>query len=224
MSFAAQEVIQRAAFALQDETGVRWDALELVRHLNDGQRQLLADRPDAFAAKTAHTLVAGVRQTLPSTAAKFMDILSNTNGAPCRQVDRVGLDATRPGWRGEAGVAAPRNWMHDPRDPLVFEVYPPALVTSSVQLIYAVDPTMVAEPAPGSDYADVTGTVGLNQVFFNPLIDWVLYRAFSKDGEHPANAARAAAHFAAYRQALGLEAQATDAVMPRPGRPGQPSQ
>lgn len=221
MSFNAQDVVQRAAFTLADETGARWDALELVRYLNDGQLALVSDRPDAYATKANVTLVAGVRQTVPG--AKFMDILGNANGAPCRQVDRLGLDATRPGWRGEAGTATPRNWMHDPRDPLVFEVYPPALNTASLQVIYAVNPTPVAEPAANSEYGDVTGTVALNQVFFNPLVDYVLYRAFSKDGEHPANQARAASHYAAYRQALGLELQATATVTPRPERPGQPS-
>jgi len=221
MSFPAQDLVQRAATTLADETGTRWDARELVRYLNDGQLMLVADRPDAYATRGNVSLVAGVRQTVPG--AKFMDCLGNVSGAPCRQVDRLGLDATRPGWRGEASTASPRNWMHDPRDPLVFEVYPPALNTAQLQLVYAVTPTPVTEPAANTGPSAVTGTVSLNDIFFSPLVDYVLYRAYLKDGEHPANAERADRHYAAYRQALGLEVQATAAVTPRPDRPGQPN-
>jgi hypothetical protein len=105
----------------------------------------------------------------------------------------------------------------------VFEVYPPALNTAQLQLVYAVTPAPVTEPAANTDASAVTGTVSLNDIFFNPLVDYVLYRAYLKDAEHPANAQRADRHYAAYRQALGLELQATAAVTPRPDRPGQPN-
>jgi hypothetical protein len=45
-------------------------------------------------------------------------------------------------------------------------------------------------------------------VFAGALMDYVLYRAYSKDGEVPNSAARAVAHYQAFEAALGMTAQA----------------
>ncbi len=42
-------------------------------------------------------------------------------------------------------------------------------------------PADVTEPADGSTYADVTGNVDLPDIYGNVLLDYVLYRSYSKD-------------------------------------------
>lgn len=220
MPIPAQSIIHDVATILVDETGDRFPAPELVRYLNDAQLMLAEKRPDAFPKRADVALVVGVRQTLPAEALELIDVLGNTSGAPARQVDRVGLDTVLPAWRQATGSTTVRNWMHDPRDPLTIEVYPPAAAGASLSVVYAVTPTEVPVPS-GNQYDDVTGNVMVTPQFKNALIDATLYRAFSKDAEHPANATRAQTHLQAFLQAIGEEVQATTVVRPKAGRPGE---
>jgi hypothetical protein len=222
MPIPAQDIIRDAATILVDETGVRFPAGELVRWLNAAQLALAEKRPDAYTKSAAVALVVGVQQALPAEALKLIDIKANASGAPVRHVDRVGIDAALPSWRQSTGVTTIRNWMHDPRDPLVFEVYPPAALGASLQVVYAVTPTPVAAPS-GDQFDDVTGDVAVSASFKNALLDAVLYRAFSKDAEHPANNARSMAHYEAFLRAIGEELQTTAVVRPKAGKPGEAS-
>lgn len=221
MPFPAQDVIRQAATLLQDKGGVRFETVELVDYLNKGMQQMLGERPDLFATSVTHALVEGARQALPASAVRLFEVQCNTSGEPCRKVERSSLDFVAPGWRQAAGAEVVRNWMFDDRDPLAFEVYPPAEVGASLNLLVAAVPTPIEEPDEESPtFANVSGDVPISEAFINALIDWVVYRAYLKDGQHPANAARAQTHLNAYRTALGLEVQATATVRPRSGKPG----
>jgi hypothetical protein len=104
--------------------------------------------------------------------------------------------------------------MFDPRDPKTFWVYPPATTSAQVDILYAAYPTDIAEPADGSTYSAVTGNISLQDVFGNSLIDYILYRAYTKDSEYAGNLQRAQAHYASFANALGIEIKATVAVAP----------
>jgi hypothetical protein len=224
MPFQAQDTIKAASLLLLDNGNVRFTAAQLVGHLNQGLQQLLADRPDLFSAEvSSHALAAGVRQAIPASAARLLAIEANADGAPCRQADKVSLDAALPGWRQATASTTVKNWMYDERDPLAFEVYPQAAAGAALRLQVAQEATPIAEPGAGQTWANVVGTVPISAAFANALLDWVLYRAFSMDGQHPANAARSTTHYAAYRQALGLEVATTATVAPDARRPGKPA-
>lgn len=221
MAFPAQTVIRQAATLLQDRGGVRFKTWELVDYLNKGMEQMLGERPDLFSTTVSRQLVAGVRQTLPAGATRLFEVQANQNGAPCRKVERSSLDFVLPGWRQATPAGVIRNWLFDDRDPLAFEVYPPATTDAQLLLLVAQKPTPITEPAgANATFADVTGDVPISEAFSNALIDWVMYRAYLKDGQHPANATRALTHLNAYRTALGLEVQTTATVRPRSGKPG----
>ena len=59
MALTAQSIIRRAVETLQDTTSVRWPVNELVRYLNDGQREVVLYRPDSMVTNTTITCVAG---------------------------------------------------------------------------------------------------------------------------------------------------------------------
>lgn len=211
MAITARSVVQRAADILKDSTGVRWGADELVRWLNEAQVVIVSLRPDASAALVTITLVAGTRQTIAATAIKLINVLNNA-AAPktaVRRIDRRVLDEQTPDWRSMTGVAAVRHFYEEANDPRAFYVYPPAAGGTDVEALCAMTPQAVSEPLPGSDYTSVTGNIGLPDVFNAPLLDYVLYRAFSKDSELTVNTARAQAHAGAFTAALGADAATT---------------
>ena len=126
MALTASSIIRRAVETIQDTTSVRWPVSELVRYLNDGQREVVLYRPDAMVTNASITLVAGAKQTLPSTGSKLIDIIRNTSGVKrsVRLTDRHILDSQTPSWYNLTGVTEILHYMYDPRDPKLFYVYP----------------------------------------------------------------------------------------------------
>lgn len=215
MTTSAQSILRQVVETLADETSVRWTVAELCRYFNAGQNAIREVEPDATSVTAPLALVAGARQTLPAQAAQLLDILGNTDGAGVRQTGRRAMDAQLPGWRTLPGQTDIKQWMFDDRDETVFYVFPPAAVGASLDVTYSAYPTAISDSYTLSQtVADVTGNLGLPDKYANALREYVLYRAFAKDGEHPANQARSAAHYAAFAQALGGSAQGKAATQP----------
>jgi hypothetical protein len=141
-----------------------------------------------------------------------------------RLVPRQILDAQIPGWHAIPGTVDILHYMFDARDPKTFYVYPPAVDSAQLEIMYSAIPTPIAEPADGKLYSDVVGNVSLPDIYANALLDYMLYRAYSKDSEYAGNAARAQAHYGAFTASLTAEIQATMAVQPqlRPGAGSMP--
>lgn len=219
MTIAAQDILRRAAQTLVDADSVRWTVAELCGYFNDGQREIVNQRPDAKAVTASLALVAGARQVIPDTGLKLIDVVRNTAGTKraIRQCSMALLDAQLPGWQGLTGSTDIVHFMFDDREPRAFYVYPPAAATgASVELKHSVAPTDIDEAYAVDDtVADVTGNMDLSDSYANGLREYVLYRAYSKDSEHPANAGRAQSHMAAFLAAIGVDAQTTAAVAPR---------
>lgn len=219
MPTPAQSIIRRCVETLQDNTSIRWPVSELVRYLNDAQREVILYRPDAAVTNAPVPLAAGSRQSLPSGGTKLVEVVRNSAGTKraVRMVNREILDAQLPGWHAQTGVTEVLHYMYDPREPRVFYVYPPAAASgASVEVTYASVPADIAEPADGALYTAVSGSIGVPDIYGNAVQDYVLYRAYTKDSEYAGNAARAQAHYAAFANALGVEIKATLAVAPNP--------
>lgn len=219
MAVTAQSIIRRAVETLNDTTSVRWPVAELVRYLNDGQREVGTYRPDALVSGATHALSAGSKQALPANGIKLLDIVRNASEDSSRAVrmtNRQILDAQIPNWHSLTGTTEILHFIYDPRDPLVFYVYPPAAASgAAVYMIYAGYPQAITEPAEGSTYTAVTGNIGVPDIYANALLDYVLYRAYTKDTEYAGNAARATAHYQAFVNALTVEANATAVASPK---------
>lgn len=218
MTISAQSIIRRAVETLQDTTSVRWPIAELVRYLNDGQREVALYRPDSMVTNTTVTCTQGSKQSLPANGAKLIEVIRNATGTKkaVRMVNREILDAQTPGWHNITPAAEVLHFMYDVRDPKVFYVYPPAAATAQLDIVYASYPTDIAEPADGALYSVVTGSISLPDIYGNALLDFILYRSYSKDSEYAGNAQRAQAHYAAFANTLGIEIKATVAVAPNP--------
>ena len=226
MAIAAQSIIRRAVETLQDTTSVRWPVNELVRYLNDGQREIVLYRPDSMVTNATMTCVEGTKQSLPSNGAKLIEVVRNSAATSAkksvRMINREILDAQTPGWHNITGSVDILHFMYDPRDPKTFYVYPPATTSAQLDIVYAAYPTDITEPADGALYTAVTGNISLPDIYGNALLEYVLYRCFMKDSEYAGNVQRAQAHYAAFANTIGIEIKATVAVAPNPvGNPNR---
>lgn len=216
-TLTAGSIVDKAELVLQDTSNVHWTEAELLGWLNDAQRQIVMLRPDASSTVAVITLVAGSKQSLPSGALRLLEITRNmgngsTPGEAVRLVDREALDAHLPTWHTAAQVATAKHYVYDERAPRTFYVYPPSNGTSSsVEAIYSVAPT---------DVAAVGNAITLDDIYENQLLDWILYRAFSKDAE-VGSMEKAMAHFSSFTSALGAKS-GTDIAF-GPGRNSPPA-
>lgn len=222
MTVKAADLLSKAAKILQDTTATRWSADEMTNWLNLGQKEVMIARPDANPKFATVDLVAGTRQTLPVDGIKLLDIVRNTGGGAIRQIRREILDAQSPGWQSmTAGSIV--HFSFDDRDPRAFYVYRPAAANAQVDALYSAYPVDVTVPSPGTALADIAGNIGLPDIFEGVLIDYVLYRAYSKDSQYAGNGQRAAAHYQTFVNALGAEFKGTLQFGPTPGNASNPN-
>ncbi|NCC40556.1 MAG: hypothetical protein EOM21_14095 [Gammaproteobacteria bacterium] len=209
MAVAVEDIITRAQIILQDTTGTRWPTAELLNWLNDSYKEIVQARPDLYPVTTpTFTCVAGTRQVAPTGALRMIDVVRNGGGTKraVRLIDRRILDDQLPSWHSQSGSTEIQHWMFDPRTPREFLVYPPAASGASLEIVYS------AVPAP---HDTATGNIAIIDSYGNVMLDYILYRAYTKDAEYTANAARAQAHYGAMQNAISSGA-ASDAA----GRPG----
>lgn len=213
MAITAKSILQRVVTQLTDETSVRWTVPELIRYLNDGQREVVTYRPDSSATTATVALVAGARQTMPALSYKLLEVYRNTGGtkAAVRKIDQKLLDAQLPNWQSGTSNVTVKHYMYDVRDIGIFYVYPPAAVGASLEMLYSAKPTDIAEQ---SSLSAVTGDITINEIHANALFDYVMYRACAKDAEY-GNVGRATAHYSAFQNAVGVEASATAVATPK---------
>lgn len=199
MALTAANVLARASALIQDQTNVRWPEAELLNWLNDGRREICVARPDLYATISVVTLAGGTKQQIPADGARFLDAYRNMEadgiapGDAVRPIQREILDAQLPAWH-TATAAATKHFMFDERVPRFFYVYPPAAANAKLEIAYSQTPT---------DITSTSTALTQEDIYTGALVDYICYRAFSKDATYAGNAARAIAHYQQFKNALG---------------------
>lgn len=221
------DIIRRAEKILNDEGGVRWTRLEAQDWLNDAYKEIIIARPDANSQTATVTLAAGTRQKLVDpasinlpTALRVMDVIRNmaatSTKRAIRKIDRRVLDDQSPAWHADAQSVNVAHWMFDPLVPKEFLVYPPATALAQVEIAYSSVPAQHALTAAQLDPTDPLNTtvINIDDVYSNVMLDYLLYRAYSKDAAYAANGNRAVNHLNAFNAALGIKTSVDAAVTP----------
>lgn len=206
----ASDIISRARIILNDGDSSRWADSELIGWINDGQRAIVVVRPDASATTATVTLVAGTRQSIPSDGIRLMDVMRNmsasgSGGRVVRNVDRDILDTQDINWHSATQQAVIKNFVYDNRNPKVFYVYPPATTAASLEIIYTKNPT---------DCTTSSSSLALHDIYTDALLNYVLYRAYSKDAEFAANASLSGQYLQIFSSMLGIKTQKDAAYSP----------
>lgn len=212
MAVAARTIISEAQRALNDKAGVRMSAADLVQCLNRAQRDIQVARPDTTAVIAEFTPVVGPKQTLPAAAASLIDIPANAAGtkSSIRKTDLALLDAVEPAWRSRASVSVIQHYCHDPRNPRLFYLYPPASVNARVEIEYSAYPVDIPAPnSPGDTEDTVIGDISLADQWSTALLMVTLYYAYLSDVEGLANVGLAGAYKQTAEQILGVQLQSS---------------
>ena len=219
-TITAANLLLRIRDTLQDTTGVRWLDAELLRYMNDAQREVVNLRPDASADHANVQLATGTEQVIPDVGLRLIKVVRNMSAAGgsatgkrvIRIVDREILDTQEPNWHdptvtGDAAhTTVPKHYVFDEDDPRKYYVYPGVAGNAFVEIVFSRSPT---------DFANVSSAVSyLDDTYANGIIDFVLYRAYMKDAEFAGNNQRATTHFQLFTSSLGTGGQVSLMVSP----------
>ncbi|MFG1462114.1 DUF6682 family protein [Xanthobacter sp. DSM 24535] len=231
MSFTASDIFKRVRILLQDEASDRWPLPELLLWLNDGAREIALLKPTATATTVVLPLAQGTYQVLPDGYLSIMRAVRNitsgdaparVGGRPVKPVDHELLDAQAPGWHDPTIIpqaVAVKHVVFDQVNPTVFYVYPGNTGAGRMEVVLSRMPEIIEEPVTADDIDEYSTSVDLPDIYANALVDYVMYRAFTKDMAAGGNAARATMHYQQFSQALGIkitaEARANVNVKPQ---------
>lgn len=203
----ASDVIRRAATILLDLTKVRWTEAELLDYITDGQSMIVFFRPDANTVNVPLQLVGGTRQSIPADGIRFMRATRNMGstglapGRSVRECSRVALDNEDPDWHFANPKTTVEHFVFDNADPKHFFVYPCVSGALGVAANVYLDIAYSKQPAA---VTSTSQTLELADTYLTPLLDWVLYRCFSKDAQYAGNMARAQSYMQSFGMALDL--------------------
>ena len=212
-------LITRAQDTLQDTTSVRWPEAELLRYINDAQREIVNFRPDA-SSKTANLqLVTGTLQSLPTEGLRLIKVTRNMSDASggatgARAIRLVSVDilnTQEPDWNNPSvsGDAAHgtnvKHYIFDEDDPRRFYVYPGVAGNAYVEIVYSKSPT---------DLGNTSATIDLDDTYGNAIVYYVLFRAYLKDAEYAGNQQRAGQHYQLFTTSLGQGAAVSTLISP----------
>lgn len=207
MTIVAQAIIDDVSIVLNDLSATRWPVAELLGWLNAGQVEIATLVPNSNGKTVNLQLVQGIKQSAPTDNVRIIEFTRNrgvagtTDGAAIRQVERKIMDRYVPGWGTTTASTTVVHCMYDSEDNnSVFYVYPPQTATPQyIEIIYAQIPATIA--AAGNNITIV-------DFYRNALVDYMLYRALSKDSEYADQQAVSQAHYQSFLQAIGLKGKA----------------
>lgn len=207
MATTAAYVINRIKILTADEDASlrRWSDAELLMWLSDGQRVMSTLKPDVCQKIEAVQLALGTRQSLPSDGISLISIIRNmgrdgeTPGRAIRLVKREIMDSQNPDWHGEAKRFEIRQYIYDPMDQNTFYVYPPSNGQGYVDAHFNYVP---------ADVDETTDNLSILDNYIPALIDYVLYRAYSKDSDFAGGVNQAKAYLETFMLMMGAGKQA----------------
>ena len=198
----AKSIIDKASIQLLDTTNTRWTRAELLGWINDAQRQIVIMSPNATNKVATIKLDAGTRQSIPSDGWTLLNVIRymGTDGTKPGRAVRIAsqeiMDAYNPNWHAATPSVVPQTYVFDLQDQTIFYVYPPNTGKGYVQINYSPDPV---------DLTSELQTINIRDIFETAILDYVLYRACSKDAEYAPGVALASGYLQTFMASMGVK-------------------
>ena len=205
-TITASNIINKAGLLLQDPSFARWTRNELLGWVNDGQRQIILQVPNATNKLAVVPLVLGTKQAIPTDGWALLELIrfcQNSDGTGPGRAPRITsrelIDSYNPDWHSDEPALMPDSYIFDQQDQTAYYVYPPSTGKGYMFLNYS--PTPV-------DLASETELVYIPDIYQTALLDYVMYRACSKDAEYAPGLQLATGYYTTFIQTLASKRSA----------------
>lgn len=222
----AQDIFDEAREIIHDTDAAnyRWTDAELLDYLNAGIRQIIVFLPEANTVETIEDTGTSrvARQVLPAGGIKFIRVGRNyaddgtTPQGTVRYCEKDVLDTFDPDWEYDSAIKADganffEHFCHDAREPKVYYLYPPpAADNKRYAAVYSTVPTALTL---------VGDTFPLDDEYINGAVQYVVYRALTKESRQTIPSAFRNELWQNFLVALGMQRSATIEVGPEMNRP-----
>lgn len=196
----AQELIDEVSLQLNDTDKITWTEAMLIDYINSGQKIIATFRPDAAQTTVSIQLVTGSRQAMPTAARRLLEITrnmgndGNTPGNVIRAADHESLRLFDASWHANTSVAEIKNYSYNEKTPDIFYVDPPSDGTGYIEMSYSVVPTVITQ---------TTDILDIGDIYKEPLIQWMMFRAYSVEVDSVSSRNRARAHEESFYNIMG---------------------
>lgn len=212
----AQDILTSASDILLDAGFVHWTLPELVRWLNLGLDAITLQKPSASATTVEVPLVRGTKQTLPDGYVSILRPIRNVRGAnadrePRKRITVVSeqsLSQYNPGWDDEFSVPyrqQAKHFIFDEANPKSYYVYPGNDGTGVLEMVLSAIPDKIAPTGDANKLESYATPLPLDETYHDAVLDYTLYRAWSKDAQFAGAAQRAALHYQQFANSLGIK-------------------
>lgn len=204
-------LINDVAKELGDPSMVTWNRPTLISLLNQAVKQVILVRPDANSVTENITLVAGTKQSLSVDSLRLLKAVRNmgatgsTPGKSLKYVDSETLDAFDPDWHSNTPVSIITSYTYDESTPSVMFVNPPSDGTTQIEIQVSKIPVELDVNMDDITFNDPATVIGLKDIYSNPLMEWILYKAFSFESSSSASLSTANTHMQSFYNALGVK-------------------
>ena len=149
---------------------------------------------------------------MPAVSLRLLDMTrnmgadGNTAGKIITPSDRKHIDYSNLLWPAATGDTTVENYAYDNNVPRIFYVTPPVAASPAVYVEMSTSqlPTTITQ---------TTDVVGVIDIFFEPLVQYMLYKAQSGDDEG-VETQKAQTHFENFFNLLGIELRSSTKTSP----------
>lgn len=217
-----RDITDRVTALYNDTDLVRLSMKQYLQFLDDAINHIISMRPDAWVKVNVVKLKPGVRQSIPDEAYSLIDIYCNVKsdsngtvvyGEPVFQVERKDLDYFSD-WRSVTPSDVVYEFVYDRKTPRQFLVNPPVASNADVRVEMAYSYPYVTFADMNQDEA-LWSDISLMGNFKTPIIDYMLYLAYSTDSTSANDRQIAQQYLQSFYQALGQEYNASVIAMPK---------
>lgn len=158
-----------------------------------------------YPVKDNVALVAGAKQSLPTTAKMLVDPVRNmgsdgeTPGRAITKIDKKMMDAVIPGWLNYVESKEVQFYSLDEFNPTIFHVFPPQTGTSPFQRVKVALSVLPDEITQASD------AFPLDASYETACVDYIVYRVLAEETTIPGALNKANLFFNKFLQDLGLK-------------------
>jgi len=211
MSFTTADLMRKASTILNDGTAVRWTLTELLDWINAGLVEIAILKPTATSTTLSVSLASGTKQAVPAGYHQILRVIANTtSGKAIGAAQRENIDIQIPGWHANTKLPFTTDaayFINEGDDQGTFYVVPGNDGTGSIEVVASAIPAAIPRPSDPLDISEYTAVVPVGDIYQNVMLDYILYRAFSKDIAVAGAANRAVSHYQQFTSALGVKSQ-----------------
>ncbi|MCO7225927.1 DUF6682 family protein [Pleionea sp. CnH1-48] len=194
----AADIIVRAARLLMDEQFEVFSIGEYLTYISDAQRTIHKHRPDANSVNMVMRLIPGAKQSIPTDGYRLLRVTrnmgadGNTMGSAIIEASKATFDAELPHWPTITDSRI-QHFLFDDIDPKSFYVYPAIAQDAShyVELIYSKTPMEIGSTRQSLELPDE---------YANAILNWVLYRCYTKESVAAQNLQKAQSYYQLFAQ------------------------